>query len=371
MSHISHQECFHCKQKFSANKIVFWCPDCKGSIVMKYKKNAIKNLIMKDDFLRAEPDHWKYWMFYPILDINNIVSLDEGGTPLISDPDNSNWFYKFEGANPTGSFKDRGSSVEITHVKQLGIKKVACASSGNMGASISAYCTRIGIQTDIYLPISATFTKKKQIKFYGAKLHLVFGDYTKALNKTQNLWTKNQTYLTGDYVYRNEGQKSVGFEIMDQLKFNEPDNVILPIGMGNLCYATYKAFTELKDVGLIKKIPRIIGVQSLHCSPVYNAFRKKLNYIPEIKNPKTIASAISVGKPNYGEESLYAIKKTNGTIVVVTDEQIRLAKEQLAHKGLYVEASSATVYAAAKIIRPKGKTVMILTGHGLKDSLVD
>ncbi len=371
MGTVSHQECFNCKKTFPPDKIIFFCPHCSGSIVMKYKPHSIKNQIMHDDFLKAEPDHWKYWMFYPIESKKDIISMDEGGTPLVSDPQNPNWFFKYEGTNPTGSFKDRGSSVEITRAKQLGIEKLACASTGNMGASVSAYCARAEIKASIYVPFGATATKKKQIKFYGAKIKRVFGDYTKALNKTQGLWAKKHTYLAGDYVYRNEGQKSVVFEILDQLKFKSPSQIILPIGMGNLCFATYKGAVEMKEAGLISKIPKIIGVQSVHCNPIEIAFKNNLKYIPVIKNPKTIASAINTGNPNYGLEALYAIRKTKGKVISVTDTELRHAKAQLAHKGLYVEASGAAPYAAAKKLKNlPGKTVMILTGHGLKDTLV-
>ncbi len=370
MPHISYLECFHCKKQFPPDKIIFWCDECGGSIVVHYKEKDIKNKIMQDDFLRAEPDHWKYWMFYPITNLSNIISLDEGGTPLVPEVNNPNMLFKFEGVNPTGSFKDRGSSVEITHAKQRGIKKVICASTGNMGASVSAYSARAGIKAEIYVPLGATITKKKQIHSYGAKLHRVFGDYTKALNKTKELWLKKGIYLTGDYLYRQEGQKSVAFEILDQLKFQEPKQIILPIGMGNLCYATYKALVELKMIGLIAKIPKIIGVQSNACNPVDLAFKNNLDKIPIIKNPKTIASAISCGAPNYGEECLYAIHKSKGETITVTDNQLRNAKAKLAHQGLYVEASGAAPYAAALKLKPKSKTVMILTGHGLKDTMV-
>ena len=339
---------------------------------MKYKEHSIKNQLAREkDFKNSDPAHWKYWMFYPIEDKEDVVSMDEGGTPLVSDPDKPNLYFKYEGVNPTGSFKDRGSSVEITHAKKAGVDRVACASSGNMGASIASYCARAGIRADIYVPISATFSKKKQIKSYGAKLHNVFGNYTKALLKTQKLWSKKHIYQTGDYVYRNEGQKSVVFEIIDQLGFKSPSQIILPIGMGNLFWATYKGLTEFKEAGLITKIPKLIGVQSIHCNPVETAFRKKLNYIPRIEGSATIASAISTTQPNYGDEALYAVRKTRGKVIAVTDDEIRVAKGELAHKGLYVEASSAAAYAGYKKLRGlRGKTVVILTGHGLKDTLV-
>jgi len=370
MPHVSYQECFKCGKKFPAHKPVFWCPDCGGSIVVHYNPKEIKKHIRKKDFRKKRPTHWKYWMFYPLRNGKDVVSLGEGGTPLIQDEFKSKWFYKFEGTNPTGSFKDRGSTVEITHAKRLGVKKVACASTGNMGASVSAYSARAGISATIYVPKGASIIKELQIKSYGARFVKINGDYTFALEKTKKLWLEKKVYLTGDYLYRQEGQKSVIIEAMDQMNFKNPKYVVLPIGMGNLCYATYKGLVEMKEVGLIEKLPRIIAVQSSHCSTVIRALNTGMENIPEIKNPKTIASAISCGRPNYGEEALYALKKTKGKGVTVTDEEILRAKKELAEQGIFAEASGAASYAGAKKLELKGKTLMIVTGHGLKDIIM-
>jgi len=370
MPHVSYQECFKCGKRFPAHKPVFWCPDCGGSIVVHYNPKEIKKHIRKREFRKKRPTHWKYWMFYPIRRGKDVVSLGEGGTPLIQDEFKERWFYKFEGVNPTGSFKDRGSTLEITHAKRLGVKEVACASTGNMGASVAAYSARAGIRATIYVPRGATIIKELQIKSYGARIVRINGDYTDALNKTKKLWLKKRVYLTGDYLYRQEGQKSVIIEAMDQMKFEVPKYVVLPIGMGNLCYATYKGLVEMREVGLIGKIPKIIAVQSSHCSTVIKAFKEGDDIIPEVKNPKTIATAISCGRPNYGEEALYALKKTKGVGVNVTDKEILEAKKELAEQGIFAEASGAASLAAAKKLNLKGKTLMIVTGHGLKDVIM-
>ena len=152
-------------------------------------------------------------------------------------------------------------------------------------------------------------------------------DYTDAYNKVKALWIKRGVYLTGDYLYRQEGQKSVIMEAMDQMNFEIPKYVVLPVGMGNLCYATYKGLKEMKMVGLIDKIPRIVVVQSSHCSTVVKAFLKGKKQPVEVEDPHTIASAISCGKPNYGEEAIYALRETKGKAVTVTDEELRKARE--------------------------------------------
>lgn len=362
---LSHQQCFHCKKEYPASETLFWCPECGGSLVVHYKPEKIrKHLDIK--FKKVRPSHWKYWMFYPLLKKTKRVTMNEGGTPLIPDRRKADWFFKFEGSNPTGSFKDRGSTVEITHARQLGVKRITCASTGNMGASVSAYAARAGVKATIYVPRGATIIKKKQIRSYGARIVKIDGDYTDAMERTKELWSKKKVYLAGDYLYRQEGQKSVILESMDQMGFQVPKYVVVPVGMGNLCYATYKGLKELKMVGLIDKIPKIVAVQSYHCSTVVEAFNKGKR-IPVVEDPDTIASAISCGKPNYGEEALYALKDTKGKATTVTDEELKEAKEELAEQGIYAEVSGAASYAGAKKLKMRGKTLMIVTGHGLKE----
>lgn len=358
---ISHIQCFHCKKEFPASKILFWCPDCGGSLVVHYKTEKIKEHLDKN-FRKARPGHWKYWMFYPVPK-RKVVTMGEGATPLVKDR-KRDWFFKIEGENPTGSFKDRGSTVEITHARHLGVKRVACASTGNMGASVSAYSARAGIRATIYVPHGAPIIKEEQIKDYGARIVRVKGDYTDALEKAQRLWTKKKIYLTGDYLYRQEGQKSVIFEALEQM--GVPKWVVLPVGMGNLCYATYKGLREMKDTGLISRMPKIVAVQSCHCSTVVEAFNKNSS-LREVENPKTIASAISCGRPNYGEQALHALHETSGKATTVTDSEIMEARQELAGQGIFAEASGAVSFAGAKKLRLKGKTLMIVTGHGLKD----
>ena len=170
----------------------------------------------------------------------------------------------------------------------------------------------------------------------------------------------------GDYPVRGEGEKSVGFEVMDQLNWKSPDYVIAPIGNGTLIYGIYKAFKELKTVGLTNKIPKIIGVQAVKCNPVYKAFKKNTRDIKIIKNPNTIATAIACGDPVDGLEALDACTKSKGMILQVTEKEIKNAKKELGREGIYAEPAGAVAYAGFKKAKPEGKGVCIVTGHGLK-----
>ena len=359
--------CFKCGKEFSPNKIIFECDKCGYSLEIKYDYSQIKKLVDKEYFYRLEPKHWKYFAFYPIKDLANAVSMQEGGTPLLASKKLKDYYYKCEGVNPTGVFKDRGSSVEISKAKELKVKKILCASTGNMGASLSAYAARAGMAAEIYLPSFASGPKIKQIQGYGAKVKIIKGSYDQALQATIKQREKTGVYLTGDYPYRLEGQKSVGFEVLDQLSWEVPKNIVCPIGNGTLIYAVYKACVELKETGFIKSLPRIIGIQAKGCSPIVKAFKENSKSIEPIKKSKTIASAINCGNPVDGLEALHAVKKSKGLAESVTDNEMLKAKKELGREGVYAETSGAAVYAGARKLELKGKTVLIVSGHGLKE----
>lgn len=367
----THYSCFVCKEKLPIEETHYLCSSCKGSLSIEYDMSKIKKSLAKNHF-KNDPtvDHWKYSLFYPISDLSNVVSIKEGGTRLLESQIYDDVYYKFEPSNPTGAFKDRGTSIEITRAKELGVKKVICASTGNMGASVSAYSARAGINATIYLPSNIPENKIRQIKAYGAKVVRVRGTYDQTVNKTWKDLGRLKAHLTGDYPYRLEGQKSVGYEIVDQMNFSVPDNIVIPIGMGTLFWATYKGLKEFKDVGLIKKMPKLIGVQARGCNPVVKSFKKGVETIDKEKKVDTIAYAIACDKPYYGEECLHAIKKTKGLALDVTDKEIIASQKNLAKEGLYVETSCAATLAGYKKIKNelKGKTVFVLTGNGLKES---
>ena len=159
----------------------------------------------------------------------------------------------------------------------------------------------------------------------------------------------------------------VGFEILDQLQWQTPKNIVCPMGNGTLMYAVYKGCLEMKQAGFIKKMPRLIGVQAKGCNPIVRAFKEKQKEITAIKNPKTIAGAINCGNPVDGLEALHALRQTKGVAEEVTDKQIKQAKKELGEEGVYAETSSAATLAAAKKLGLRGQTIMVITGHGLKE----
>ena len=360
--HAKKLSCFKCGKEFPAEERIFYCTKCGYSLDVHYDYAGIRQLVERQEFLQAPVKHWKYWMFYPVQDLTKIVSMHEGGTALIKSRKSKDFWLKFEGVNPTGSFKDRGSSIEITKAIEKGEKEVLCASTGNMGASIAAYAARAGIKARIFVPKFASLEKIRQIQAYGASVKRVEGTYEHSLEETKKIHKKTGAYLTGDYHYRAEGQKSVGFEIIDQLGWNAPENIVCPVGNGTLLFAVFKACKELQKVKLLEKMPRIFGVQASGCNSIRDG------KIFPVKKPKTLASAIDCGNPVYGLEVLKALKESKGKIIAVSDKEMAQGMKALASEGIFAELSGAASLAGALKEKLQGKTVCIVSGHGLKES---
>ncbi|MFC1754465.1 threonine synthase [Thermoproteota archaeon] len=361
--------CVCCGKEYPSEKVIFECSHCRGPLDVVYDYNKIKRLLSKnvDGFKLAQPSHWKYWPFYPVKDATKVVTFDEGGTPLLESKKHKGLMFKYEATNPTGSFKDRGSTLEITKAVEHRVKEVVCASTGNMGASVAAYSSRAGLKCTIYLPTFAPKQKANQIRSYGSRIVDVRGTYEDAVAKTVHLRQVKHTYLTGDYVFRGEGEKSVGFEILDQLQFVSPKYIVLPIGNATLMAGVYKSLVEMKETGLIERLPKLVGVQAKGCNPVVDAFNRKQG-LPFIKNPKTIATAIACGRPVDAVKALRGLKDTRGLAIDVTENEIIRARKELGKEGLFVEPSGAVSYAGWKKLGLKGESVCVLTGHGLKDT---
>lgn len=366
-----HIQCFACGKRMPLNKIAFRCPDCNGSLEIIFDYGKIRRHLKSRPFKARPFCHSRYMEFYPS---KSMVSLQEGGTPLLRARNTEKihslhfrLFFKNEALNPTGSFKDRGSSVEVSKALEFRAKRAVCATTGNMGASVSAYAGVVGLECSIFTPADTTTVKKEQILAYGARLFTVCGDYSAAAKKAEEAFRRFGVHLLGDYLYRREGTKSVGFEILEQLA--EPDYIFCPIGNGTLISAVWKAINEFKLMGFIRKRPRLVGVQAAGCAPLVSAFRA--GKIIPLRNPKTVAVAIECGNPLDGERALEAVKESGGFMVSVSDKEILRTREMLARKeGLFAEPGGAA--AIAGLIKAKGEigkgcnVVTLITGHGLK-----
>jgi threonine synthase len=314
---------------------------------------------------------WRYREAIPIKNDVNIVSFEEGFTPLTEERfDGKPVLMKQDHLFSTGSYKDRGASVLISKAKELGIREVVEDSSGNAGAAISAYCARADIECNIFIPEDTITTKVVQIQLYGAKLTKIPGsreDTTKAVLKT----TEKIYYASHSWnPFFFQGTKTFAFEVCEQLGWQSPDTVILPVGNGTLLLGTYIGFNELRHAGIISKTPKIIAVQSENCAPLYQAFRENLTEIPKITKKQTLAEGIAIAEPIRGTQIIKAVKQSQGDFIIVSEGEIKESLKETCRKGYYIEPTTATTVAGIKkyLARSNSTEVIIsvFTGHGLK-----
>jgi len=333
--------CVSCGAKFEDQ---WWlCPDCGGSLEVKGGR------------LDKAAKH-------------RGLSLGEGNTPLLrlnrlSEILGCDLWAKCEFVNPTGSFKDRGSVVELAVALSLGKTGVVCASTGNMAASLSAYAARAGLPCKVVVPDATPAGKLRQAVICGAELIRVKGGYDECVGVAEQIAKDENYFLCGDYALRREGQKSIGRELARK----GFDAFVIPVGNGTVGIATIQGLVEAED----GKLPRFIGIQAKEINPIEEAWRTK----SEIKAKSagtTVASAMSVRNPLDGNMTLAWVAKTGGLLTTVTDESIENARAMLARQeGLYVERTAAA--GLAMLVRDREqyigqKLVIILTGSGLKDN---
>jgi len=353
------------------------------SVVYDYKH--IKKYFSQPSFRKHPITCLKYKQLYPMKQSTKFKSLQEGGTPLYPSfslskkLDLANLYFKYEGMNPTGTFKDRGSVIEITNAIEHDVKGIIVASTGNMAASVSAYCARASILCFVFIPEGTPQTKLVQTLFYRGNIIKIKGTYDQASMLAQKIAEEFNLYLAGDYVFRTEGQKSQAYEIIEQLNFEVPDYVIVPAGNGTNIFAIWKGFQEYFEMNLIDKLPRMVAVQVNSHKPIVTAFEKDLSEITFVKPlmsslKATVASAIAVDNPVDGNKVLNLLKKSKGTALAVTDKEILKAQMELASsESLFVEPSSASVLAAlTKLvvcdkIGKDATVVCLLSGCGFKD----
>jgi len=321
----------------------------------------------------------KYRAYLPVTASTPVVTLNEGDTPLVESLSLGalsgvplKVYLKYEGANPTGSFKDRGMTMAITKAKEAGSKAVICASTGNTSASAAAYAARAGMACYVILPKGAiALGKLAQAMMHGAKVIAIEGNFDDALEIVKAISEEYDVTLVNSInPYRIEGQKTGAFEIVEQLGGKAPDFHFIPVGNAGNITAYWKGYKEYKRKGKISKLPRMMGFQAALSAPIVKGH--------PIKNPKTLATAIKIGNPASWQFATAARDESGGVIDLVTDAQIIAAYKHLGKvEGVFCEpASAASVAGFMKLAKagyfkkaaPRGGTaVCVLTGHGLKD----
>jgi threonine synthase len=302
--------------------------------------------------------------------VRELVSLGEGWTPLVpAHAHGVEFLAKLEFLAPTGSFKDRGTTVLVSFVKELGIKTVVEDSSGNAAASLSAYCARAGIQCKIFVLASASPAKLQQIRAYGAELIPVEGPRENAARAAQQA---AQSSYYASHVYSPlilEGTKTIAYELWEQLDGRAPDAMLFPTGHGTLLLGAYFGFRDLLEAELIEKMPALHAVQAEACAPLYRVYKENLAELPDVPQGETIAEGIRIRHPVRWRAILRAIRETGGSVVTVSDSEILSARRELARQGLYVEPTSAVAVAGLKALSLTSASPLLiipLTGSGLK-----
>ncbi len=342
-----------------------WRCDCGSPLDLEFKSQfPIKKI------LKRGPTLWRYREAIPILQNESILSMGEGFTPLEEMEVNGHRvFLKIDYLFPTGSYKDRGATVLISKMKELRIQKVVEDSSGNAGSAIAAYCAKAGIKCEIYVPESTSSGKLVQIQAYGATLKKVQGSREKTAEVAMEAASK--IYYASHYwnPFFLHGTKTFAFEIWEQIGWKAPDALVLPVGHGTLLLGASIGFKELKEAGMVKRIPKIVGVQSAACAPLFQAFKKGGRENFPIEKKETIAEGIAIANPARGKQILEAIRETGGEVLAVTEKEIRMAMKEMSRKGHFIEpTSAATIAGLKKYLEKIEKEVVVstLTGMGLK-----
>jgi len=317
---------------------------------------------------------WRYARFYPYVDARDTITLGEGWTPLVKFDDNL--CFKLDYLNPTGSFKDRGSTTLISAIHRQ-VKKhggyVAEDSSGNAGASIAAYSARAQLKAKIYVPENVSGPKINQIKSYGMPVVKVAGSRSQVAEKAQRA-EKGKFYVGHIFhPFFRDGIRTLAYEIAEQSNWKTPARVYLPVSAGTLLLGVISGFRHLADSGTISNVPKTVACQTRQVSPLYHRMRKL-----EYKAPKkvtSVADALVSTNPPLLDLMIKELQGIRGDVEIVDENEILDAFTKLAHKGFFVEPSSAVAYAAYqkqlknKEISKADKTVIVLTGHGLKTTL--
>jgi threonine synthase len=380
---MAHQECINCGAKYGTEEIVYFCRKCGDLLEIKLDYDTTADILKKSGWQKTPLSVWRYRDLMPINDSSKIVTLNEGGTGfhqckrLGESLGIKQLFVKNEGENPTGSFKDRGMTVGVTKAVELGVKSVICASTGNTSASLAAYAAKAGLQCAVLIPSGKiAYGKLAQAIIYGAKVIQVRGNFDQALDIVLKLSEKHRNiYLLNSInPFRIEGQKSLGYEICEQMNNQPPDRVIVPVGNAGNISAIWKGFTEFHNLRFVKTLPKMTGIQAVGSAPIAQAIKNGSNTITPVSKPETIATAIRIGAPVSWKKAVNAIRNSGGTAETVTDEEILEAQKTLSRlEGLFVEPASASSIAGLKKLVENGeidkdeRIVCVTTGHGLKD----
>lgn len=382
----SRLQCVSCAKTYPLFELRYEC-DCRGLLEVMHEDRAMADLPKLADqrlMSRLPADKSGVWRFREAvvpLAVNELVTQQEGGTGFHRIEALCQWsgaqglYLKHEGENPTGSFKDRGMTAAVSVAKRLGVKRLACASTGNTSSALSSYAARAGLQAVVFLPSGkVSLGKMAQTLGYGAHALAVKGDFDDAMRIVRDLARDGQVYMVNSLnPFRIEGQKTIIWEILQDLDWQAPDWIVVPGGnLGNTS-AFGKAIEEAHAWGWITKKPRLATIQAAGANPFYRSFLKGFASIEAVQ-AETVATAIRIGNPVNFTRATRAIMNTKGIVGQVSDKEILAAKGAIDRSGLGCEPASAATLAGLRLMVQSGllkkedSVVAVLTGHMLKDT---
>jgi len=384
--------CFEpgCRARYDLNAVIYNCSKCGGLLEAAFADDAVDVALLKKTWRERRMNNakldqsgvWRYRELLPFEDaLEHVVTLREGNTPLLESAPAAEYggldrlTFKHQGFNPTGSFKDNGMTCGVTQARRLGMKRVACVSTGNTSASMAAYASAAGLVPIILIPHgNISYGKLAQALEYGARtLQVDDANFDEILALVRVLAERLGIYLLNSInPFRIEGQKSIIFEMLDQLDWNPPDWIVLPGGnLGNTS-AFGKALRELHAFGFIPRIPRLAVVQAEGAAPFWRLLHDGGAY-KSVADPETLATAIRIGDPVSWPKALHEVRTSGGVVEKVKEQEIADAKAQIGRAGIGCEPASAATLAgirkltAAGVIDRSANVIAVLTGNVLKD----
>ena len=381
-------ECSVCGKRYQPDQVMYSCPEDNGNLDIVPDYASLAEHVTPHDILDSkEASIWRYISLLPVEDpgFEHTPLHQVGWTPiykpelLAKELGLKNLFIKDESRNPSASFKDRASAVVMAHARQIDVKAVVAASTGNAGAATACMAAAMGMKAIIIAPKTAPEAKVAQLLIYGAQVLLVDGNYDQAFDlsieasKEFGWYNRN----TGFNPFTAEGKKTAAFEIWEQIMINLPGNartpvIFISVGDGNIISGIHKGFKDLLALGWIDQIPRLIGVQAEGSAAIANAFRTGSSEVIPVE-AHTIADSISVDLPRDGLRALKAVRQTDGTYITVSDDAILKAIVSLGKTGIFAEPAGATAYAGlvkacqGGLVQPDDPIIVLNTGSGLKD----
>ena len=371
-------QCRECKKEYEPT-FKYICDDCFGPLDVKYDFPSVT----KETFANREQTYWRYFELLPILEKSNIVSIDAGMTPLTKadklgkELGLNNLYIKNDSVNPTFSFKDRPAGIAVSKSKEFGLSSVGCASTGNLASATAAHAAKGGFPCHVFAPSDIEIPKIAQALSYGANFIAVDGTYDDANRIAAQIGDSKGIGIVNINMrsYYVEGSKTLAYEVAEQLGWNVPDQLIVPVGSGAMLNAICKGFEELQQVSLLNDVSNMhmIAAQPHGCAPIVDAFKKNTTTVEPVQHPDTVAKSLAIGDPGDGRYVLKRLQQYNGFAEESNNKEILDAILLLAKtEGIFTEPAGGVSVAVLKKMVEDGKidkndtTVCYVTGNGLK-----